>query len=85
MISSTLKMEGICSSETSVDAQRTTWRYIPEVDTLHNIRCENLKSYKYCFFLRYLRWETASPDCDVSYFFSVHRQSNAGIVPQIRP
>jgi hypothetical protein len=42
-ISSTLKMEAICSSETSVDIQRTTWRYIPEDSTLHNHRCENLR------------------------------------------
>jgi hypothetical protein len=28
--SSTLKMEAICSSETLVDFQRTTWRYIPD-------------------------------------------------------
>jgi hypothetical protein len=34
-------------SATSVDFQRTTRRYIPEDDTLHNHRCENLKSYKY--------------------------------------
>jgi hypothetical protein len=34
IISSTLKMEAISSSETLVDTQRTTWRYIPEVDTL---------------------------------------------------
>jgi hypothetical protein len=26
--------------------QRTIWRYIPEDGTLHNHRCENLKSYK---------------------------------------
>jgi hypothetical protein len=43
--SSTLKMEAIWSSETSVDFQRTTQRYIPEHSTLHNRRCENLKSY----------------------------------------
>jgi hypothetical protein len=43
--SSTLKMEEKCSSETSVDTQRTTRRYIPEDDTLHNHRCENLESY----------------------------------------
>jgi hypothetical protein len=43
---STLKMEVICSSETSVDFQRTTRRYIPEDSTLHNYRCENLKFYK---------------------------------------
>jgi hypothetical protein len=34
LISSTLKMEAICSAETSVDSQRTTWRHIPENDTL---------------------------------------------------
>jgi hypothetical protein len=27
---STLKMKAVCSSETSIDFQRTTWRYIPE-------------------------------------------------------
>jgi hypothetical protein len=46
LISSTLKMDAICSSETSVDTKRTTRRYIPEVDNLHNHRCENLKSYR---------------------------------------
>jgi hypothetical protein len=45
IISSTLKMEAICSSETSVEIQQTTRRHIPEDDTLHNHRCENLKSY----------------------------------------
>jgi hypothetical protein len=38
-------MEAICSPETSVDTQRTTRRHIPDDDTLHNHRCENLKSY----------------------------------------
>jgi hypothetical protein len=47
-ISSTLKMEAICSSETSVETQRTTRRHVPEDDTFHNHRCENLKSYKTC-------------------------------------
>jgi hypothetical protein len=45
LISSTLKMEVICSTETSAETQRTTRRHIPEDDTLHNHRCENLKSY----------------------------------------
>jgi hypothetical protein len=45
LISSTLKMEKICSSETSVDTQRITRCYIPEDVTLHNYRCENFKSY----------------------------------------
>jgi hypothetical protein len=38
-------MEAIRSSETSVDTQRTTRRYIPEYGTLQNYSCENLKSY----------------------------------------
>jgi hypothetical protein len=33
LIFSTLKMEAICSSETSVGIQRTTQRYIPEDGT----------------------------------------------------
>jgi hypothetical protein len=40
-----LKMEAICSSETSVGFQRTTRRYILEDCTLHNHCCENLTSY----------------------------------------
>jgi hypothetical protein len=43
--SSTLKKEAICSSETSVEFERTTQRYIPEDSTAHNHRCDNLKSY----------------------------------------
>jgi hypothetical protein len=42
-------MEAIRSSETSGTTQRTTWRHIPEEDTLQNHRSENLKSYKYLF------------------------------------
>jgi hypothetical protein len=29
-----LKMEAICSAETSIDFQQTAWRYIPEDGTL---------------------------------------------------
>jgi hypothetical protein len=50
-ISSTLKMEAISSSETSVEFQRTTRRHIPEDATLQNHGCENLKSYNIYFFL----------------------------------
>jgi hypothetical protein len=39
-------MEAICSSETSVETHQTTRRCILEDYTLHNHRCENLKSYK---------------------------------------
>jgi hypothetical protein len=42
---STLKMEATWSSETSVDFQRTTRRL--EDRTLHNHRCENLKSVSF--------------------------------------
>jgi hypothetical protein len=45
LIFSTLRMKVICSSETSVDTQRTTRRYIPEDSILLNHCCENLKSY----------------------------------------
>jgi hypothetical protein len=38
-------MEAKYSSETSVDFQRTTRHYNPEDRTLHNYRCENLKTY----------------------------------------
>jgi hypothetical protein len=41
-----LKMKATCFSENSVGFQRTTPRYIPEDRTLHNHRCENLKSYR---------------------------------------
>jgi hypothetical protein len=41
---STLKMEAICSSETSVHT-RSRWRHIQEDGILHSHRCENLKYY----------------------------------------
>jgi hypothetical protein len=42
--SSTLKMEAIFSSETSLDFQRTTRLYIPVDRTLNNHLCEDLRS-----------------------------------------
>jgi hypothetical protein len=42
---STLKMEAILSSETSVHT-RSTQRHMPEDGILHNHLCENFKSYK---------------------------------------
>jgi hypothetical protein len=42
---STLKMEAISSSETSVHT-RSTRRHIPEDGIPHSRRCENLRSYK---------------------------------------
>jgi hypothetical protein len=44
---STLKMEGTPCSETSIDSQCITRSYSLEDRTLHNNRCENLKSYWY--------------------------------------
>jgi hypothetical protein len=38
-------MEARCSSETSVDFQRTTRRHIADDGILHNHRCEYLKPY----------------------------------------
>jgi hypothetical protein len=40
-----LKMEAIYSSETIVDFQWTTRRYIPQDRTLHDHVCENVKCY----------------------------------------
>jgi hypothetical protein len=51
----TLKMEAICSSETSVDTQRTTWRYSPEGDFL-----VVYKSHKRYFALSYFRLKFCS-------------------------
>jgi hypothetical protein len=42
---SALNVDAIYSSETSVDFQPTRRHYIPKDSTLHNHRCENLKSY----------------------------------------
>jgi hypothetical protein len=42
-------MEATYSSETFVNFQRTTRRYIPEDRTLYNHRYENLKSYIFYF------------------------------------
>jgi hypothetical protein len=39
LISSTLKMEAIYSSETSVETRRTTRRHIPENDTVQLTYC----------------------------------------------
>jgi hypothetical protein len=35
LVYSTLELEATCSSETSVETQRTTRRHVPEDDTLH--------------------------------------------------
>jgi hypothetical protein len=46
---STLKMEAIRSSETSVQSTRSTRRHISEDGILHSHRRENFKSYKETF------------------------------------
>jgi hypothetical protein len=40
---STLKMEAMCSSETSVNFYQATRHRIPEDTSVHSHRCENLK------------------------------------------
>jgi hypothetical protein len=57
---SALKIQAICSSETSVDFHRTSRRYIPEDGTLHNHRCENLISYRAFINLSY-NWRHRQP------------------------
>jgi hypothetical protein len=73
--SSVLKMETICSSETSVDPQRATRRYIQEGRTLHNHRCQNLKSYKE-------RWRYHVSGIDDIYF--VDRIQRFGVICRLR-
>jgi hypothetical protein len=51
-----LKMEAICSSETLVDTQRTTRRYIPEDGSLYNHRSENVKFYTMKTFIQDRRY-----------------------------
>jgi hypothetical protein len=48
IISLTLKMEAICSSETSVATQQTTRRHIPEDDTL--VKKYSSPHYSYLLF-----------------------------------
>jgi hypothetical protein len=63
---STLKMEAICSSKTSVDTKWTTQHYIPEDGTLHNYHCENLKSFIYLY--NHEQWSLTT---DCSFIHSV--------------
>jgi hypothetical protein len=44
--SSTVKMETICSSEMSVDFERSTRCYIPEDGGFHNLNFYNLQTYR---------------------------------------
>jgi hypothetical protein len=60
--SSRLKMKA-CSSETAVDFQRTTRRYIPEGRILHNYRCENIRSYKILYAFLFSPVRTTCPGC----------------------
>jgi hypothetical protein len=52
--SSTLKVEAICYSETLVEFQRTTWRYMPEDNILINIYSKIMKYHKYCICILYI-------------------------------
>jgi hypothetical protein len=56
---STLKMETACFPETSVDFQRTTWRYVPEVRTFQTLTLISGIGYFYLTF-------TASYTCNCS-------------------
>jgi hypothetical protein len=50
--SSTLKMKETCSSETSVDFQQTTRRYIPEDRTLQYSSWVEVSNYAYISFFK---------------------------------
>jgi hypothetical protein len=70
--SSNLKLEATCSSESSVDFQRTARHYIPEDRPLHNHCCESLKSYIFQINLLKLRItpkETKKYDVSFSRYF----------------
>jgi hypothetical protein len=43
-VASSLMIEAVSSSETSVNMHQTTWCYIPEDGHVHAHHCENLKS-----------------------------------------
>jgi hypothetical protein len=79
---STLKMEAVFSSETSVDFQQTRRPYIIENSTLHNHRCEDLKSYFLTLIQRVLILNFGG---DTSYFDDFNGspqslQANSGLV-----
>jgi hypothetical protein len=54
--SSTLKMEAICSSETSVKFKLTIRRYIPEDRILHNRRCKESQILHFTFYIFMIRF-----------------------------
>jgi hypothetical protein len=54
--SSTMKMEAIYSSGTSVDFQRTKWQYIPEDRTLQNdVGIASLDNKAITYFDKYIQ------------------------------
>jgi hypothetical protein len=64
----------------SVDVapQRTTRRHIPEDDTLHNHRCENLKSYVTVFVCSFMPEESRScqqSSCNCQYNYLASQKS----------
>jgi hypothetical protein len=71
--SSILNMEEISFSETFVDFQRVTRRYIPEDSTIHNRRCENLKSYKFSNYN--ITWIRITKCHVIEIFFGVRKHS----------
>jgi hypothetical protein len=56
----TLYVEGRCSSETSVDFQRTKRRYITKDGILHNHRCDNLRSYNVIHYLNQIKYNLST-------------------------
>jgi hypothetical protein len=59
-------MEAAFSSETSVDFQLTTRRYIPDDGTIQKHRCENLKSYIYTIWAETQKESDHFEDLDIN-------------------
>jgi hypothetical protein len=77
--SSTLKMKATYSSQTSVDSEWTTRRYIPVDVTLHNHRGEDLRPYrkkKFSMPSSVLMWphEVSTAITDGFIFLNTHHQ-----------
>jgi hypothetical protein len=73
LISSTLKMEAICSSERSVDTQRATQRYIPEDDILKIKLFETITGLSYGSDI-----STVTQDSSKSFTPTLRSEDNGG-------
>jgi hypothetical protein len=59
-------MQATCFLKMSVDFQETIWRYIPQGRKLHNHHCENLKSYIWIQFIKFVSDMTGLVRCEMA-------------------